>query len=59
MLKPYRNVNFKKRDPECTNIVGCMAEDAPNANYKPCDASEIKGLQQLWIEDGVRYFGYL
>lgn len=57
-MKTFKNKHFIKRDYECTNIVFCEAEAAPDANWIECDPSE-NTLQQLWIEGGVRYFGYL
>lgn len=55
----FKNKNFTKRNYECTNVVACVAETAPNANYVPADDSILEGLTQLWIEGGVRYYGYL
>jgi hypothetical protein len=62
-LATFINKNFTKRDYECTNIVACRAERAPNENWVPCEESELAGLQQLWIEtaNGLRvtYYGHL
>lgn len=55
----FKNKNFTKRDYECTNVVACEADAAPNANFVPCDASELKGLTHLWTERGVRYLGHM
>jgi hypothetical protein len=58
IMKTFRNIKFIKRDYDCTNIVFCEAETAPNENWIECNASE-NTLSQLWMENGVRYFGYL
>lgn len=57
-MKSFKNKNFTKRNYECTNVVFCKAESAPNENWIECDESEIN-CEQLWIENNVRYFGYL
>lgn len=57
-MKIFKNKNFKKRDYEQTNLVFCQAEKAPTENWIECDESEIN-CNQLWIENGVKYFGYL
>jgi hypothetical protein len=57
-MKTFRNIKFIKRDYDCTNIVFCEAETAPNENWIECDANE-NTLNQLWMENGDRYFGYL
>ncbi len=57
-MKTFKNKNFKKRDYETTNVVFCQSEKAPNENWIECDESEIN-CTQLWIENGVKYFGYL
>jgi hypothetical protein len=58
-MKTFKNVKFVKRDYEATNIVACQAESAPNENWIECDEAVLAKLTQLWIENGVRYFGYL
>ena len=60
-MKTYKNVNFKKRDYECTNVVFCQSETAPNENWVECDESEIESTtaKQLYAQNGVRYFGWL
>jgi len=55
----FRNKHFTKRDYECTNVVACVAGTAPNENYVPAEESLLDGLTQLWIEGGVRYYGWL
>lgn len=58
-MKTFRNVNYTKRNYECTNIVACEAEQAPNANYEECGAEILNGLTRLHSENDVRYYGYL
>ena len=58
-MTTFKNTNFKKRDYECTNIVACKAEKAPGANWGECEGLTLNGLTQLWIENGVTYYGYL
>jgi hypothetical protein len=56
----FLNRNYKKRDYECTNIVACVADDAPNENYVPANGSQVlQELTKLWIQGGVEYYGYL
>ena len=58
-MKTYRNTNFTKRDYEGTNIVACQAEQAPGEAWELATEGILNGLTQLWIQGGVRYFGYL
>jgi hypothetical protein len=58
-MKTFKNKNFTKRNYECTNVVFCQAETAPDANWVECNENEIGNCQQLWLQNGVRYFGYL
>jgi hypothetical protein len=58
----YRNRNFTKRNYELTNVVACSPVDAGAVippNYDQADASLIANLTPLWIEGGVRYYGWL
>lgn len=55
----WRNTAFIKRDPECTNLVACIADKAPGEKWAPADASALVGLERLWIEKGVEYYGHL
>ena len=58
----FKNKNFTKRDYEATNIVACVAEAAPQTSdnrWQPADEAALNGLTQLWIENGVRFYGYL
>lgn len=55
----FKNLNFTKRDYELTNVVACVADKAPNENYKECEASELNGLDKLWKEGNVQYYGYI
>ena len=60
-MKTFKNKNFTKRDYECTNIVFCQSEIAPNENWIECDEKEIQELKcsQLYTQAGVKYYGYL
>ena len=58
-MKTFKNKNFTKRDYECTNIVACVAEIAPNNNYIECDPFELEHLEKLHTENGVQYYGYM
>ena len=57
----YKNINYKTRDYECTNIVACEAlgEEGPREGFAVCSASVLDGLQSLYIENNVRYYGFL
>lgn len=58
-MKTFKNKNFVKRNYDCTNVVFCKAESAPDSNWIECDEDEIGDCDQLWIKGDVRYFGYL
>lgn len=58
-MKTFKNKNYKTRNYECTNVVACQSEVAPNENYIECNETVLNGLTQLYTCDGVRYFGYL
>lgn len=61
MTKVFRNRNFTKRNYECTNIVACVAEVAPvtpDGRWIEADASLLKGLDQIYTQAGVTYYGY-
>ena len=57
-MTTFKNKNFTKRNYDCTNVVFCQAEQAPNDNWIACDESEIN-CDQLYIMDNVRYFGWM
>lgn len=59
-MKTFRNANFTRRNYECTNIVACVAEQAPKDGRTWIEVSDagITGLQPLMIIAGVRYYGY-
>lgn len=60
-MKTFRNINFKKRNYECKNVVACVAEVAPTSagTWIECDASILDGLTQLHIINGRTYWGYM
>jgi len=57
-MKTFKSIKFIKRDYECTNIVFCESENAPNNNWIECEAKE-NNLKHLYTQDSVKYFGYL
>ena len=62
MANIYKNKNFVKRDYECTNIVACdvLGSSAPLPEYyEEADETVLKGLNALYVQDNVRYYGYL
>lgn len=58
-MDTFKNKLFTKRDYECTNIVACVAEQAPSEHFVPADESVLNGLTKLGIERDVAYYGYL
>ena len=60
-MTTYKNINFTKRDYEATNIVFCQSEIKPDQNWVECDELEIEimNCNQLFIQNDVRYFGWL
>jgi len=60
-MKTFKNINFKKRNYESTNVVFCQAENAPDENWVECEDIEIElaKCDQLYIQADVRYFGYM
>jgi hypothetical protein len=60
----YKNVNFKKRDYDCTNVVAVeILEDGKIPpgfydNYGP-EEVDLNKLTALYVQDGVKYWGYL
>jgi len=58
-MNTYRNKNYTKRNYECSNVIACVAEIAPNDNWVLADEDILQPLMKLWIENGVRYYGYL
>jgi hypothetical protein len=58
-MMTFKNKNFTKRNYECTNVVFCIAEVAPNENWIETSEAMPEGMDQLWIENGVRYFGWM
>lgn len=61
-IKTYKNVNFTKRNYECTNIVFCQTDrQTDSTKWVVCDEKEIAklGCSQLYIQGEVRFFGFL
>lgn len=55
----YKNKNFTKRNYECTNIVACISNKAPNNNFIEADEKILDKLTHIYTQSGVQYFGYL
>lgn len=61
-MATFKNKNFTKRNYECTNIVVCVADKAPvtpDNRWQPVDESALNGLEPLYVQAGVRYYGYM
>lgn len=57
-MRTFKNTRFQKRDAECIHVVACVGEVAPDG-YEACGEDILKGLTSLWVQAGVRYYGYL
>jgi hypothetical protein len=57
--KTFRNSAFTKRNPDCTNVVACIAEAAPGPNWIECGPEVLTGLTQLHRQGGAVFCGYL
>jgi hypothetical protein len=55
----FKNKNFTSRNYECTNVVFCIADAAPDANWIATNDAIPESMSQLWITNGVRYFGWM
>lgn len=61
-MATFKNKNFTKRNYECTNVVACVADEAPvtpDNRWQPAAESTLNGLEQLYVQAGVRYYGYM
>ena len=58
-MKIFQNTAFTKRISDCTNIVACVGEAAPNERFVETDASVLVGLTQLHRQAGVTFYGYM
>lgn len=52
-IRAFRNRNYTSRDYEATNVVACVAKEAPSPDWEPCESSILNGLTQL----DLRYSG--
>jgi hypothetical protein len=59
-MKTFKNTRFTTRTAECTNVVFCQGESPPE-NYVEVDEIELdlSGCEQLYIQNGIKFFGYL
>ena len=59
----YRNINFVKRDYECTNLIFCQSETLPNDNYRLTtdnkDIMYFNTLTKIYSVNNASYYGYL
>lgn len=55
----YKNKNYVKRNYECTNLIACVANEAPDDNWILSDNEILKNLTKLYKEKNVVYFGHL
>lgn len=67
-MKTYRNLNFTKRNYECSNVVACQTALVPGADgrlpgstavWQESHESILNGLESLWLQSDVRYYGWL
>lgn len=58
-MKTFRNTKYTKRNYDCTNIVACQALSAPGPEWVECEPEIVEKLTQLYLQNGVRYFGHL
>lgn len=61
-MATFKNKNFVKRDYEATNVVACVADEAPaspDGRWVASHDALVVGLTPLWIESGVQYFGHM
>ena len=58
----YRNINYTRRDYECTNIIACESADrVPPEPYweRTEDDAILNGLTMLYMNNGIAYYGHL
>jgi hypothetical protein len=58
-MQTFKNKNFTKRDYECSNLVYCVADVAPNDMWVPTSESIGETMVQLYRIDDDRYYGWL
>lgn len=58
-MTTYRNINFKERNYECVNIVACVAPVAPSENYVEVEDKLLIGLEPIFQQNNVQYYGWL
>ena len=60
-----KNTYFTKRDFEATSVVACTYDQpykpalVDSSNWVPAGPGILKGLQQLYTQAGVTFYGYL
>lgn len=55
----YRNINWTKRNYECTNVVACVGDKPANGDWAECDDNILIGLTKLHTIAGTTYYGYM
>lgn len=58
-MNTWINKNFVKRDYEATNIVAAESESAPGKEWYRVNCKVLIGLTLIYIENGIKYYGYL
>ena len=58
-MTTFINVRFSRRDPNCTNVVACVAPAAPNENFAPAADDVLIGLDRLHRVGETVFYGYL
>lgn len=58
-MKLFKNINFTKRDYECTNMVYCMADTPPGPQWEEVTGTIPSSMQMLERCAGVEYYGWL
>jgi hypothetical protein len=58
-MQIFKNKNFTKRDYECSNLVYCVADVAPNDMWVPTDETINIDMTQLYRIGDNRYYGWL
>ena len=48
-MTTFKNTNFTKRNYECTNVVFCQAETAPDANWVECEGATSMALHMFKV----------
>jgi hypothetical protein len=61
-MKTFQNRNFIKHNPDCSNIVACVALVAPitsDNRWVEADAEILAHLEVIYVEAGVTFYGFI